>query len=341
MAVTSEKTSKPPLSFEQLMSRSDAPPGSTWGLFGKSDEVGMINLLTPERVLSGINSVRRGVMFNLDIDLGAFDPPISYRQPPKHTMLQKIPHHWDDYLDGFWLQGVSQIDGLRHYEHSDYGYYNSQDPSLIKVGSPVLGINRWAEHGIAGRGVLLDVAGYLESIGQPIDYAVRVAFGTDLLDATAAAQGVLIEAGDMVLIRTGWLEHVRRSTAEQRAAAIADRDNLVTPGIEQDEDVLRWIWEHQIPLLAADNLGVEALPTSRTSPFRTSAEAALPGRAWNAGMFHNVLIPLLGIALGELWFLDALAEDCAAHGSWDFLLTAKPLNLTGGVGSPANATAIR
>jgi hypothetical protein len=56
---------------------------------------------------------------------------------------------------------------------------------------------------------------------------------------------------------------------------------------------------------------------------------------------HRVLIPLLGMALGELWALDELADRGAVDGRWDCMVVAKPLNLTGGAGSPLNAVAIR
>jgi hypothetical protein len=58
-------------------------------------------------------------------------------------------------------------------------------------------------------------------------------------------------------------------------------------------------------------------------------------------MMHRPLIALLGMIIGELWKLDELAEDCAADGVYEFLLTAKPLNLKGGVGSPPNALAVK
>jgi hypothetical protein len=58
-------------------------------------------------------------------------------------------------------------------------------------------------------------------------------------------------------------------------------------------------------------------------------------------MLHWPLIALLGMHLGELWRLDELADECAADGRYEFMLVAKPLNLLGGFGSPANAVAIR
>jgi kynurenine formamidase len=77
-----------------------------------------------------------------------------------------------------------------------------------------------------------------------------------------------------------------------------------------------------------------------SSPFRTDPSlASLQGR--HVGMAHPVLLSLLGMPLGELWQLDELAEDCRADSIWEFLLTAHPLALTGGVGSPANALAVK
>jgi hypothetical protein len=94
-------------------------------------------------------------------------------------------------------------------------------------------------------------------------------------------------------------------------------------------------------MIASDNLAVESYPPSPDSPFVSAAEARGENRMAHTGMLHRVLLPLLGLPLGELWSLDHVANDCAADGVWEFLLMAKPLNVTGGVGSPANAMAIK
>jgi len=59
------------------------------------------------------------------------------------------------------------------------------------------------------------------------------------------------------------------------------------------------------------------------------------------GFLHFRIIPLLGMAVGEMFVLDALAEDCAADGVYEGLFTSAPLNKVGGSGSPANALAIK
>ena len=92
--------------------------------------------------------------------------------------------------------------------------------------------------------------------------------------------------------------------------------------------MLAWLWDHRIPLIAADNFAVECMPVSADSPLGD-------GDALGGGLLHPHLIALLGMVVGELWKLDDLAADCAADGVYEFMLVVKPLNLIGGVGSPA------
>jgi kynurenine formamidase len=323
-------------SYDDLLSREDAPPGSTWGLFGPGDELGMVNHLTPERVVRSASLVRRGRVFNLDLPVGAFHPSIGVRTAPRHTVFSNASDHRDDVLDGFFLQGTTQVDGLRHFKHPVHGFYNGADDEQIQAGDPTLGVNRLVDHGMVGRGVLLDMASYLAADGRPIDPAEPTAFTVEDLDAAADAQSVALEPGDMVLLRTGWLRYL----LDNPEFHAAQRESMCSTGLAQSEATLRWLWDHRVSLLAADNLGVEVLPPVPDSPFRTDPDLAdLVGH--HVGMAHPVIIGLLGLPLGELWWLDDLAEDCRRDGVWDFMLTVHPLNVVGGVGAPANATAIK
>ena len=101
--------------------------------------------------------------------------------------------------------------------------------------------------------------------------------------------------------------------------------------LAQSRETLAWIWDHHVSVVASDTVAVEVMPSVRDSPFHDNV-----GR-----MMHPDLIALLGVHLGELWKLHELAEDCAADGVYEFLVTAKPLNLLGGVGSPPNALALK
>lgn len=325
------------LSYEEALKRVDAPPGSSWGLFGPEDELGTLNFLTPDRVSAAAGLIRSGAVFNLDLSADAFDPPITHRSPPKHTIFSHAPYHRDDFIDGYYLQGSSQIDSLRHFKHPGYGFYNGVADAEINSTSPSLGINRMAERGIVGRGVLLDLVAYFESVDRRVDYVAPTAFTVADLEGAAHFQGVRIEPGDILLLRTGWLTYLRDSAIAVRRRL---QDEPVSPGLEQTHGLVRWIWDNQIALLAADNLGVEVMPPVATSPFRDDPLLAeLQGR--HVGMVHPVLIGLLGLPLGELWSLDELAGACRGDGRWEFFISAHPLNIRGGVGSPPNALAIK
>lgn len=327
--------------YAGLMARSDAPAGSSWGLFGADDELGTINFQTPERIKAAAACIRRGALFNLDCPLDAFDPPTSHqRSTCSHTIFGNNPHHRDDFLDGFYLQAGTQIDSLRHMRHPIHGFYNGAPDAAIEVGSARNGIGRWAEHGIAGRGVLIDLDRHYRRLGTPLDQRSNQPIPVAMLDDAAKAQGVEIRPGDIVMLRTGWLDHYFNGIDDEERRNFYK--GLCSPGLLQSRETLAWLWDKRVSVIAADNPGVEAIPPDPSSPFAEE----LKGVAGVSGemqprLMHPNLIAMLGLVLGELWNLEALAEDCARDGVWECFLTIKPLNLRGGVGSPANATAIK
>ena len=318
-------------SYAELLQRTEAPPGSSWGLFGPGDELGTLNLLGPEQAREAAALVRRGAVFNLDYELDAFSPPISpNRQALRHTMLSR--HDGcvrDDRIDDFYLQVSSQIDGLRHHRHAAHGFYGRTPDDTIEVGSPTLGIQRAAAKGIVGRGVLLDVARHLTARGTPLDLSSGEPISTRTLDEVAEAQGVELRAGDILLIHTGWARRAVTELGLQERAALSTNRQFC--GLEQSRETLAWIWDQHVSVLASDTVAVEVMPSVDSSPFRDNV----------GGMMHPDLIALLGVHLGELWKLDELAEDCASDGVFEVMVTAKPLNLVGGVGSPPNALALK
>jgi kynurenine formamidase len=313
------------------------PPGSSWDVFGRDDQLGTINFLTPERVAAAAAVVRRGRRFGLDYALDAFEPyPTGTRRPLEHRLFSTNEFHRDDWLDSFYLQSSTQIDSLRHIGHPAHGFYGGLRPEDNSAESTDLGIQNWARAGIVGRGVLLDVPRWFEREGRPYSTESTVALDADALDAISASQGVSWHGGDILLLRTAWAEGYLAKTPEQRAST----PWRLSPGLAQRENVLRWLWDHEIAMVAADNLAVEADPVI-DSDFRTPGATPPERGVDHDGMLHRPLIALLGMAVGELWKLDELAADCAEDGVYEFLLTAKPLNMPGGVGSPANAIAIK
>jgi hypothetical protein len=309
-------------SYAQLKARTDGrPPGTAWGVFGDDDELGTVGLLDRGRVLAGLRAAQTGevVSLNWRVDLPS---PHPYRQAPQRTHLGAgSAVGRDDFLSPFYLQYSSQWDGLRHIV-MDGRFYNGVPAEVVDdPATTTLGIQHWADHGIVGRGVLLDVAGHLASIGTPIDPSTRHEVTPDQLDATAAAQGVEVEVGDVLLVRTGWCGWYVGLDEAGRATAL-EVESSPQPGLASTRDMAAWLWDHHVAAVACDNTAVEACPIDLST------------------FLHIRLIAGLGLALGEQFWLDGLAARCRDEGRWTFLFTSAPLNVPGGVGSPPNALAI-
>ncbi len=325
--------------YEQLRARRDAPPGSSWGVFGEHDQLGAANFMTPSTIASAAGLIKTGRVFNLDYPINTFVPsPAGTRPATQHKVFSNNPNHRDDWLDSFYLQATTQVDGLRHIRHPKYGFYGGVPDSDIQPDSPDLGIQLLAQKGIVGRGVLLDVGRYFAGLGKPIDLSTNFMVTPQDLDNVAAAQGVEIQAADMILMRLGWVPFFLSLPLEQRPKGKGRSGN---PGLIQSEEMLEWIWDHQIVMVAADNSGLEATPVNPDSGWIDPDEPPPPAGPSHNGMMHRPLLALLGVVIGELGDLEELAASCADDGVYEFFLSAKPLNLVGGVGSPANAMAIK
>jgi kynurenine formamidase len=299
-----------------------------WGVFGPDDQLGTVNLMTPERVLAASRLVKQGRVINLSLTLDT--PTTLYhgetRSGYRHNMTVNRGGR-DDSLDNFAMQGSSQWDGLRHVRYREFGYWGGlQDEDVDGKGR--LGIEAWAQHGIVGRGVLIDAARHYEQAGTPLDVTKKKTLGGNEIEAIAAEQGVGLQEGDILLLRTGWLRWFMALSDEEKEALRGrlnpGEDGLDMPGLDPSTPTAAWLWDHRIAAIAADNPALEAL--------RVDAEV---------GFQHRRLIALQGMALGELWDMEALSQDCAADGVYEFMLVSAPLNVPGAVGSPANAYAIK
>ncbi len=294
--------------------------------------MGCLNLLTPERVLAGVGCVKKGAVFPLNLDLELPSPPLFGRAAFKHVIndLQGDAGH-DDELNGWNTQSSSQWDGFRHIRHATHGFYNG-------VADADHGIHHWARKGIAGRAVLADVGRWRAGQGRPLAYDQSDPIEPEDLMGTLSAQGVEVEPGDVLLLRTGWVGWYRGLDEDGRAALAAD---LHAPGIRPCREWLQTLWDLHIAAIGADNPSVEVWPPgSSVVPDDISGILSAPERRWEL-FLHFALLPLLGLPLGEMWDLEGLAEDCAADGTYTCLLTSAPLNLAAGVASPPNALAIK
>ena len=300
---------------------------SAWGLFGTDESVGRVNLQTSVNVAAAAQLVTRGAVFPLDAPIGFIEPPLFRRGGLRHTQFRRPDDgSFDDVYDNFFPQASSQWDSLAHVAYAPNEFYNGATADDISSRRRNT-IEHWATRGIVGRGILLDLAATLKSnpaYNPGSSYAITV---DDLEDARLAA-GVQFNHGDILLIYTGFFDWYEFRTAEQRKALV-DPDSFHAAGIEHTEKMAEYLWNAKVSAIASDCPSVEVWPPSfdvADGPF---------------GFLHRILIGQFGIALGELWWLRDLAKDCDRDRVYEFLLTSAPLNVPGGIGSTANALAIK
>ncbi|WP_229052376.1 cyclase family protein [Aeromicrobium sp. Leaf350] len=288
-----------------------------WDVFGRGDSLGTLNHLTDERRLAALGCARTGRTVSLTLPLDRPHAPPFGRDPLVHRLYQANGFSWGDRIEHLDLQGSSQWDGLLHVLHKEVGFYGGHRGE--PADAPQLGIDAWARTGIVGRGVLLDVGAYLDARGERDALGGRAVTAQELAEV-ADLQGTELREGDVLCVRFGW----------HTAFAALDRDAGVglmarprTNGLSAEPATAAFLWDHRVAAVVSDNPTVEVQPGDPA-----------------AGFLHHRLITMLGMPLGELFDLDELAEACAAAGTWDFLFAAVPLNLPGGVGSPANAVAV-
>jgi kynurenine formamidase len=267
--------------------------------------VGTLAKIDSADVLAAGKLVTRGERFRLDLPIDQPSPPLFGRPPMDHKVLavEGFERASDDVINDFNTQGSTHWDALRHQAGAD-GHYSGADPND-------LGIEHFAA-GIVGRAVLIDLG---RTLGVAPDER-RPVTGAEI-DAAAAEQGVELRPRDILLLRTGWL-------ASYLALDAADRPDLPAfAGLESSVASLDWLRERELTGIAADQLTVEVFPVEIEN------------------ILHERMIPELGIAVGELFWLEELAADCAETGVWDSFLVSVPMRIPGACASPANAVVLR
>lgn len=320
--------------YDDLPVQAGAPPGSSWGLWGKGDRLGCLNLLTAEKVAEGLRAVRHQRVFPLDLPLGQPDPPLFRRARYEHKVTDISVGH-DEILSNWNPQSGSQWDGFRHVRHPRHGFYAG-------VADEDHSVQYWADHGIVTRGVLVDVPRWRQAANDPIHPDTAVAITVEDLASTLEHQRTAVRPGDILLLRTGWMGWYKSISAEAREAVGATTAaTLSNAGLAPGREMAAYLWDLHIAALAADNPAVEVWPRGAGRPAAEVGDLLTDGDRCEEVFLHFSLLPLLGLPLGELWDLEHLAADCAADGTYDFLLVSTPLGQPGGVSSPANAIAVR
>jgi kynurenine formamidase len=324
--------SEPPRPSPTLPTYDELPLGHLggrlgWHVFGADDQVGLINLLTPERRVRAARLVHQGTAFPLDAPLGFFDPPLNPARglPRHHVIDQPGGIGLDDVWDNVFPQAGSQWDSLAHIGYGREVYYNGATAEQIRRDGRN-GIHHWASRGIAGRAVVLDIPRAFASRGLAYDPGSTVELGPADLEQAREHAGVDLEVGDILLVRTGFTGWYAALDRAQRRALPR---SLRAPGLAHTEDVCRYLWDAHVCAVATDTFAVEAWPAD------TSAEAA------PFGFIHQMLIGSFGMALGELWWLDDLAADCARTGVYEGLLVSAPTYAPGGISATPNAVLLK
>ena len=303
-----------------------APDGgrSAWGVFGSDDQLGLMNLMTAERVVAAAALVRKGRVFPLNAPVDAFDPAIAdARGVPRHRVLHAPGSIvFDDVYDNFYPQASSQWDSLGHIGYAPDQFYNGATEAEVASGRRNT-IEHWARRGIAGRAVVLDMVRTAAEDGRPYDPGTSAAFDVADLERARSRSGFDFSPGDILVLHTGFASWYIEQPRDRRLQV---RREIATPGLAHSEEICRYLWDAHVAAVVSDTYAVEAFPVDRTSP---------------TGFLHRILIGQFGMALGELWWTEDLAADCAADGVYQALLTSAPIHGAGGIGSPANALAIK
>ncbi|KAI5116416.1 hypothetical protein M0805_008491 [Coniferiporia weirii] len=309
--------------------------GCAWDLWGKGDQLGTVNLLTEGVVQEAAKEVKTGRTVCLNWPVNFPEKPMFTRQIPEIKLIKASPAAtWHDDSIHMNTQSGSQWDGIRHCGVHKYGVFygntpatdfkggelGAKDPSSIDKEHIKYGIHNWAQHGICGRGVLLDLVRFFTKNGtQPLPYDpwTSHAFSVADLKACAREQGVEFRRADILLLRVGFTQRYYASSNEDRARISLSE---TTAGVEQSEDMKRFLWNNHFAAVASDTAALERWPEPKGEQ-----------------LLHQTLLALWGMPIGEIFDLEKLSEVCASSGRYTFFFTSWPLNVLGGVASPPNA----
>ncbi len=341
------------------------PDGSNWGDFGADDQLGRLNLLTPERVRRAAEEICEGRSFCLSIPLDypggnvvnprrlppQLKPTLREGKPLFNFPFERIERQnsdivsddlvimslqystqWDSFAHvGAWFdadgdgtpekvyyngyRGDVDICGPRRYDALAAG--GMEHECGDHGGARQLGIENFAVKGVQGRGVLVNLRAHFGD--------AKTAVGYDDWMRVLDADKVDVEAGDMLLIYTGWTDLLMGMNRQPDMKVL---DNACAGLDGRDQKLLQWISDSGVAALCADNYAVENYP----------ALAGGEGRRPALPLHHHCLFKL-GVPLGEIWWLKDLAECLRAHRRSRCFLTAPPLRLPGAVGSPATPIA--
>ena len=296
---------------------------NNWGRWGPDDERGTLNLITDEVVARAAGCIRSGRRFSLAIPLSEQGPMMGNvpgrPSNPSRTMLSlhlamsKDPDaiRFSDDQVSMPLQSATHWDSLAHVSYMGKIYNGFPEGSVDEHGAARCGIDKVGP--LASRGVLLDVA---RALGVPrLDpgYAITPSD----LDAAAALAATSVQAGDVVLVRTGFIQHFLSGER-----AVYGAGNM--PGLGTECPL--WFHERDVAAVATDTLAFEVWPLERK-------DVLFP--------VHMLDLVEMGMLQGQNFNMEELSAACAEDGVYEFFLSATPEPFVRGLGGPVAPVAIR
>jgi kynurenine formamidase len=285
---------------------------SNWGRWGKDDQLGALNLITPAKRKQALALVKEGFSVSLARDANtekAEDNPSPY----EHRMViagagNRGQFSLDSFSISFHGYQHTHLDALCHMFWQGKMYNGFSQEEVTGEGARKLAITN-AKQGIITRGILIDIARM-----KGVDYLEPgTAIYSEDLAAWEKMTGIKITSGDAVFIRTGrWARRAKLGawSVSQKSAGL-------------DASCARWLRERDIALLGSD-----------------AASDVLPsGVEGVSHPIHQLMLVAMGVHIFDNCDLEAVGEAAAKRKRWDFLLVAAPIAVTGGTGSPLNPIA--
>jgi kynurenine formamidase len=282
---------------------------SNWGRWGKDDEMGTVNLMTPARRKAAAALVTEGVSVSLSRDTDSTAAPDN-GTPFVHKMSDPVAGEFnmDEYDISFHGFAYTHFDALSHMFYQDKMYNGFPSSSVTKAGAGRLAVTAY-RNGIVGRGVLIDIA---RMKNVPFLDGGAAIYPEDL-DAWEKSTGVRIGAGDIVFVRTGrWA----RRAAKGPWDAGAESAGLYA-------SAARWLKSRDIAVFGSD----------------TSGDVRPSGVDGIDFPLHRLLLVAMGTPMFDQCDLEAVSQAAAARRRWTFLVAAAPIRAVGGTGGPVNIIA--
>lgn len=280
---------------------------TNWGRWGQDDQIGALNLITPAKRRQAAALVKEGFSVSLAGDVDTVQAVDNW-YPYEHTMLTIGK---DRIAVNYHGIAHSHLDSLAHINANGvfYNGYTPDPETVLKEGHSKNSIHN-VKNGIFTRGILIDIprlkgVPYLEP-GTPIY--------VEDLEAWERKAGVKVSSGDVLFVRTGVWARRKAKGPWLRGR----REGGRSAGL--DPSVIPWLKQRDVAVMGSDH-------PQYVSPSPLTAAV------------HDFALIYLGVHLFDNLDLEALADAAAARNRWEFLLTAAPLPIRGGTGSPLNPIA--